>query len=474
MEKMRDRPSVGLILLRAQWFDSVVALPKLSEDVQKDADALVAAFPDELDLRCIWVVNSPESLNTCVSELRNRQLDLVVLTFQVWAEDYFLNPLVEVLKGQPLAVWCYQPMACPPQPASFIEVLRFSGPVGTLEGLGTLRNLGAQFSFLIGAPGSPQFDAHLVCAARAGMAHQFLRTARFGLLPARNDQMQSTFVDEFRLRSDLGPVIEYLSVKDLENSAQAILQPELDAYLNELCRNYPVRGVSSETLTRAARASLGLGHLALEHHLNVLSINDTCTELHDILGLRPCFLPPQAMGEAGILLGLEGDLGAASAMLVLKLLTGSQLFFIEFWFWDEAKNLLVGGHAGIQDPQLARPGEAYISQDYEYCQSDPTEGAHFQFACRPGRITLLQLRWTAQGRWQAITCSGEVVDQPAWIEGYPHAVIRPDISVLEFFKQAAEVGTTQHWIMAYGNVLAEIQAWCKLENIALKEIPSQG
>jgi hypothetical protein len=34
----------------------------------------------------------------------------------------------------------------------------------------------------------------------------------------------------------------------------------------------------------------------------------------------------------------------------------------------------------------------------------------------------LQLRWSASGRWQAITCTGEVVDQPAWIEGYPHAI----------------------------------------------------
>ncbi len=465
---MHTRPSVGLILLRAEWFDSVVALPELTQAVQQDAEALIGAFPEKLALARTWVVNSTSSLEACVRELRAAQLDLVVLAFQVWAEDFFLNPLVEALGGQALAVWCYQPNAQPPRPAGFLDVLRYSGAVGTLEGLGTLRNLGARFAFLVGAPGSPQLNAELVNEARAGQARQALRKARFGLLPARNEQMQSTFVDEFRLRAELGPQVEYLSVGDLQRAAQALPQSEVEAYLDSLRREYPVRGVRPETLARAARASLGMAQLTLERHLDVLSLNDISAELHAVLGLRPCLYPPQ-VAAAGGLWGLEGDLGAATAMLALSRLSGSPVFFAEFWFWEEAENLLVGGHAGVQDPQVARPGETFISQDFEYCQSDSTEGAHFQFACRPGRITLLQLRCTPQG-WGAISCGGEVVDQPARLEGYPHAVIRPDVPVLDFFRQAADVGTTQHWIMAYGDARAAVRAWCRLENIALREI----
>jgi hypothetical protein len=466
---MVARPSVGCILLRAEWFDSVVALPELVKGVQQDASALAASFPAELELARTWAVNSPATLRACAAELRTLHLDLVVLVFQVWAEDFFLQPLVEALHGQALAVWCYQPSAAPPRPSSFVEVLRYSGPVGTLEGLGTLRNLEAPFSFLVGAPGDRALNAGLIAEAHAGRLRRLLRQARIGLLPARNEQMQSTFVDEFRLRADLGPSVEYLSIGDLDRAVRAVPPAELDAYLEEIRQDYPVRGVSSETLSRAARASMGLGRLAEEHGLDVLSLNDISPELHASFGLRPCLSPYRRTGRTAALFGLEGDLGAASAMLALDRLTGSPVFFTEFWFWNEAENLLVGGHAGIQDPRAARPGEAYISRDYEYSQSDPTEGAHFQFACRPGRITLLQLRWTPRG-WQALACTGEVVDQPAWIEGYPHAVIRPDVPVLDFFRQAAEVGTTQHWIMGYGDALPGIRAWCRLEKVALKVI----
>ncbi|HEX9014065.1 MAG TPA: hypothetical protein VF813_11130 [Anaerolineaceae bacterium] len=460
-----SRPTVGLVLLRAEWFDSVVALPELVAGVAQDTAALTAAFPPELELSRTWVVNSTPSLEACAAELRRIELDLVVLAFQVWAEDFYLQPLVEALAGRPLAVWCYQPAARPPRPASFVEVLRYSGPVGTLEGLGTLRNLGASFSFLVGAPGSPQLNAGLVAAARAAAAYRFMRRSRIGLLPARNEQMQSTFVDEFRLRADLGPQVVALSVADLAQAAQDVPPAELDAYLEALRRDTPVRGVRPETLARAARASLGLGRLARQQRLDLLSFNDISPELHTALGLRPCLFPPRP----DALFGLEGDLGAAAAMLVLDRLLEAPLFFVEFWFWDEALNLLVGGHAGIHDPRLARPGELFISRDYEYSQTDPCEGAHYQFACRPGRVTLLQVRWSPSV-WLALACAGEVVDEPPWIEGYPHAVIRPEVGVLDFFRRAAEAGTTQHWIMAYGEARPALQHWARLAGVTLKDI----
>lgn len=462
------RPSVGMILLQAEWFDTVVGLPQFQTEIKQDIASIISAFPTELDLTHTWVVNSPTSLQSCTQDLQFLHLDLVVLVFQVWAEDWYLQPLVDAIGKQPLAVWCYQPSSKPPNTASFIDVLRYSGPVGTLEGLGTLRNIGASFSFLVGAPDSPQLKSRLTAIARAGLAFQTLQNARIGLLPSRNEQMQSTFVDESRLQKDLGPNVVPLSIYELEQAALQVTQTDLDAFLNEL-HLLPILGVSAETLTRSARASLGLIHLAAKNQLDALTMNDISPELHSALGLRPCLLPIDGIGKSDVLLGLEGDLGAAVAMIVLNRITQSPIFFIEFWFWDEESNLLVGGHAGVQDPENAFPGSLYISHDFEYNQSDQTEGACFQFICKPGIITLLQLRCTPTG-WQALTCLGEVVNHPAWIEGYPHAILKPAVNVLDFFTKAAEVGTTQHWIMAYGNALESVRAWCEMGNIPLKQI----
>ncbi len=465
---MNDLPKIGLILLRAEWFDSVVALPELVTAVQDDAAEISRQLGTQLRVEAVWVVNSAESLRQAVVEIRNTDVDLFVLAFQVWAEDFTLRPLVEALGGRPLAVWCYVPWQRLPGKLSFIDVLRGSGPVGTFEGLGTLRNLGVAYSFTHGAPDDPRMLKDLSVAARAAQVRKALRSARFGLLPYHNEQMQSTFVDEFRLLADLGPSVEYFSVGELQNAAEALPKADVQAYVEDLRRRYPVRGVSAETLALAARASLGMAHLAAERRLDVVSFNDISPEMHQVLGLRPCLYPP-LFDEAGVGVGLEGDLGAATALFVLQRLAGSPVFFVEFWVWDEVENIIIGGHAGPQDPAVAQPEQVWISQDYEFAQSDRTEGAHLQFVARPGPVTLLQLRGTPSG-WQAILARGQSLGGAERLEGYPHAVLRLDAPIDRFLRQVAGVGSTQHWIMVYGDVAAEVQTFCELARVPLEII----
>ncbi len=459
------KPSVGLILIRAGWFDSVVALPELAEAIAFDEQALVSGLGSFLDVAGTWVVNSWTSLAEAERSLRQADVDLFILVFQVWAEDFYLIPLLETVASRPLAVWCYLPWQRPPRPATFVEVLRGSGPVGTLEGLGVLRNLGAEFAFTAGPPDHPRVRADLLRAAQAGQLRRLLRRARLGVLPHRNEQMQTTFVDEFRLRAELGPTVELIPVGALRRAADALGEGEVAAFVADLKARYPIKGVAEQTLSLAARASLALAHVAVDRQLDVISLNDIAPELHAAFGLRPC-LYPDLFEAHHILVAIEGDLGAAVAVFLLNRLTDSPILFAETWFWDEEENLIVAGHAGPQNPSLARDGSCWISHDYEFAQSDRTEGAHLQFVARPGRVTLLQLRGTPAG-WQAILTTGEAIETEAWVEGYPHAVVRLDVPVAAFLQQVAAVGSTQHWAMAYGSAKEEVAAVCRLLQVPL-------
>jgi L-fucose isomerase-like protein len=465
---MHRKPIIGLILLRANWFESVVSLPGLVIEIQKDTANIRLQLAKNLDINHIWEISSLESLEQSLPGIKDAEVDLFVLSFQVWAEDYYLQPLMRAIGKCPLAVWCFLPLAKPPMPASFIQVLRSSGPVGTFEGLGTMHNLGVDYFFTLGPAEDPVVQADLLHFGLAAAAWRDFQTARFGLLPGRNEQMQSTFVDEFRLLADIGPSVQPLSITDLANRAQNVDETEVSAFVNQLRSEYPIRNVSDEALNLAARGSLGLAHLAVDHHLHLLSFNDISPELHSTLGFRPC-LYPGLLDDEGILVGLEGDLGAACAVFALDRLTGSPVFFVEFWYWDIGNNLIVGGHAGVQNPRIANTGQVSLDRDFEYAQSDLSAGAHYQFVARSGRVTLFQLRGTPTG-WQAIVASGAAVETEPWLEGYPHAVIRLDVPVSEFVRRAAAVGTTQHFAMAYGDVLPELQALCKILKVPLEFI----
>jgi hypothetical protein len=82
-------------------------------------------------------------------------------------------------------------------------------------------------------------------------------------------------------------------------------------------------------------------------------------------------------------------------------------------------------------------------------------------------VTLFQLRSTPKG-WQAIAASGVCLEGLPWVEGYPHAILRLDSPLTHFFNHLATVGATQHWVMAYGSVLNEIEAFCEMEKIPLE------
>ncbi len=92
-----------------------------------------------------------------------------------------------------------------------------------------------------------------------------------------------------------------------------------------------------------------------------------------------------------------------------------------------------------------------------------------QFVARPGRVSLLQLR-CKPGGWQAILATGLALESQPRLEGYPHAIIRLDAPVGQFLRRAASVGTTQHWIMVYGEPVEELRIFCQLANIDLEVI----
>jgi hypothetical protein len=241
-----ERPRIGLILLRAEWFDSVVALPELVEAVQADASEMLDRLGERFDVAANWVVNSAGSLTACQQAVQAAEVDLFVLAFQVWAEDFYVLPLGGPSAAGPWPCGATCPAATA-APGLVRRLLRGSGPVGTFEGLGTLRNLGVDFFFTQGSP------SDLCCATLrpppAPPVRRMLRAARFGLLPGRNEQMQSTFVDEFRLLADFGPTIVPLSPRA---GAQSRSRPDrMDAYLTIFAGNTQCSVSSSLAMSAA-------------------------------------------------------------------------------------------------------------------------------------------------------------------------------------------------------------------------------
>jgi hypothetical protein len=106
----------------------------------------------------------------------------------------------------------------------------------------------------------------------------------------------------------------------------------------------------------------------------------------------------------------------------------------------------------------------FISGDYECTRNDPDGGAQLEFATRPGRVTLLQMRSTPKG-CKATAVSGIALESDPWIEGIPHAVVRLYCSIDNFLYMLAHSGAGEYWVMTYGSYLEELKAFFELKAI---------
>jgi len=142
---------------------------------------------------------------------------------------------------------------------------------------------------------------------------------------------------------------------------------------------------------------------------------------------------------------------------------------MQVWFWDKARNLVVGGSTGLQSSSFADPGNFFISGDYVCSREDPDGGAQLEFVTRPGRVTLLQVRDTPDG-WKAMATSGICLESDLWAEGIPQAIVRLDCTVERFLETMAEFGSTQNWILAYGSFLPELKAFFEIKGFEFHSI----
>jgi L-arabinose isomerase len=276
--------------------------------------------------------------------------------------------------------------------------------------------------------------------------------------------MTGTYVDEFRLKKEIGPELKYISAHDYRAVCEAVHPGRVEAFTHALetaCRRAST--LTEAGLKRGARVSLGLADLVEKYNLDALGIEDVGEELHRVLGLRPCLSVPALFERAVV--SMEAEMGGAVALLALKMLTGGKPpMYTEIFTYDEEENSLLMGHAGIHDLRLAAsPAEVLLEPDGEFVETEP-DSAWMAFRARGGPVTLLSVFCDVE-RFKLVISSGEALGGPAKLLGSPHAYVRLPTPLPIFFEKAIRSGMTQHWALVHAEVVEELEALAEILNL---------
>jgi L-arabinose isomerase len=339
---------------------------------------------------------------------------------------------------------------------SMRDLFRASGPVGAVQASAPLKRLGKKFAFAFGSYKNKDAIKSIVEFSRACKTARELKNATIGVLPYRCDQMTGTYVDEFRLKKEIGPELKYISVNDYSRICAGIPDESVEAFVRDLKVNFKVAdGVTEAGLAKAARVSLGLAKLVEKYRLDALAIEDVSEELHRVIGLRPCLYVPALFERAVV--SMEAEVGGAVALLRLKKLARKAPMYAEMFTFDEDENCLLVGHAGIHDIDLAESRDTVlIEPDGEYVESE-RDSCWMRFRARSGHVTMLSL-FCDVDRFKMVVSSGECLGGKEKLLGSPHAYVKIATPLAEFFEKAIKTGMTQHWALVHGDVVNELIA----------------
>jgi L-arabinose isomerase len=456
------KPKIGLVFFVARWFEEVVlgggeSAEAFTKFLNEDTSRIRNLLSEENDVVDFPLVSSMEKAWDTSEKILGENLDTVVFCSAVWTEDEYLLAFKDVMKIKPSIIWGYTPYKNPPARSNIMDLFKNSGIVGTVEGFNVTVKMGVKPFYVFGSyfDGEPVKKINKI--AKSAKVFKDLKKAKLGVLPYRNFQMIVTYVDEFRLYSQIGPVVEYISCLQLRNASELINEKAVDEYVREIKRRFKIKPeITDGNLVKAARAALGFEKIAFDNKLDGIALSDLIPELHEVMGLRPC-LYTEKLAESDIVVGNEGDLGGTTAMLMMRKLTGSPVMFTEIFNLDYEKNTIGAGHAGPSNYLTAQGDEKVtITPDYELMDAtSDISGVWMEFIGKPGKVTIVNFICTIDN-FQMTVLNGNSLGGEVRFDGYPHYAIEIEPKLQDFMNSCSLNGTSHHWAVVNGDVKEEL------------------
>jgi L-arabinose isomerase len=458
------RPRLGVLLVTSGWFREVGlqgAGSDTTRDVARAGAAVVKRLEEFADPIYDGVLFSTADAEKAARRILAEGVDGVLLAPLMWCEDAIPRAALATLKHLPLLLWTYSPGPSLPDVVPFQVMLQGSGAVCTMQLSGMLKREGTAFWSVAGHAEDRSVYHEIRSLACAMAVRRILRDARIGVLPFPCDHMSSTWVDEFGLRARYGIQLRHLELERVRRCAADCTVDEVQAFRHAILRGGASVEVDEKNLREGIRYAIAIARVMREEQLSGLAMNDVIPEMHASFGLRPCLCNP-ALSLSGAVISMEGDVGAATAMLALRLFTRESPFYTEPFSADYTSNAILMGHAGYHDTAYADPGAPVrIIGDLEYENSDPFTGAASFFKYRPGPVTAVNSVWDGEGlRWCCV--EGESLPGPAKLEGNCHLMFRPAMPIKEMFRRVVELGVSQHWLFIPGHRAADLALLCSM------------
>lgn len=468
---MSLRPRIGLLFCTSGWFHDVGLqddADPLTSQINEIAGEIFKRLSSYLEPVYDGVVYTEDKSTEAAERIRTADVDGIIIIPLMWCEDGIIRAALKKLNNLPMLVGTVFPYDSLPEYVTFDDMLKGSGSVGTLQISGMLRREGWNYHTVTGYYRDDQLYENIAQITKAFALQRVLKSTKCGVLPFRCDQMSTTYINEFSIRTRYGIELIYFELERFHKAAQAVSDSDISVFTDYHLGNIDIT-VDTRNLIEGIKYAIAMERVLKDEGVSILAINDIIEEMHNCFGLRPCLDNPR-LNDTGTVVAMEADIAAGIAMFILKQYTGEIPFYTEIFTADIKNNYFLMGHAGYHNSvnrDTSYPVK--IVSDIEYKNSDIFSGACTYFKFKPGPVTAVNCVYDGS-KLSFTSFEGTSLSGPPKLEGNCHLLCQPDFDVSSLYQNTIPRGTSQHWIIIPGHHLDKLFNLTAILDIAFLEL----
>ena len=325
------------------------------------------------------------------------------------------------------------------------------------------------FDFLLEEPESDAAISKIGAWASAGHARRMLQGATIGIVGEHPAGFETCAYDEADLHALLGVRVEKLPLDDMLRAAAAADDAARRPFLE---RAAALAANLNEMDADATRGTAGV-YAALRAAVDARTLSGMAVrcwpEFFTELGCAACGAM-SVLSEEGCPASCEADVNGTVTLALLKALTGKPPFIADLVSIDAESDSGVLWHCGLAPASMADTDQGAIRATVHSNRKLPLL---FEFALKPGRVTLARLHRTAldggvEG-YSLVVGGGTMVRAPRSFGG-TSGVIHFDSPARAVFETMMHNGLEHHLCLTYGDCRAELRAFAALVGLPLLEL----
>jgi L-arabinose isomerase len=451
---MAIKPKVG-VLVTALLEDDYNKTAHMRPEAQKFVERIAGIVGRYADVVVPKLVEEEYQAAEAAQMFNAAGVDLIIAAQPAYTKG-LIPTRVFLDTHVPVVVWNTQQIRFLPENADFDLIMINSGFAGVPEMTSALTRIGKKF-WTVTSHIEDQAGLQKIAdwIAAAGVVRR-LKTARIGTIAGTFEGATDMMADQLSLRRHVGPVCWPIEPETVATAMEKISDAQVKALVKSESARYKIE-MDAPSFERSCRLALALEQVAREKKMDALASFDYIWLNMPRVGIIASYGTGR-LCELGIPTTTEGDFVHATAMLALQQLTGAATF-IEPYVIDFDRNAVILSHDGHGNPAMADSVTIKSSIYYEGLHG---RGAGFEFAYKPGAVTLLSLI-CVQDHWRLVIAEGESLAIKARPVAAPQMLFKPKRGDIASWCDAwLMAGGPHHMGLAYGNLAGQLEKVAQL------------